>query len=124
MACLLGKEELPVVMAEEPLARIIVKDAHEEDHRCDIQDVLARTRKLMWIPRGRCLARKVIRDCILCRRKNATLQRQMMAQLPEDKVSKAAPFQYTALDMFGPLTVKDPTKGHRLSSAMAYSTYV
>ena len=42
LARLLGLEELVVVMPQEPLAKIIMQDAHREDHRRTPQDVIAR----------------------------------------------------------------------------------
>ena len=113
LARLLGVEVLPVVMATERLAYLIMVEAHGEDHRRSPQDVLGRSRKKAWIPRGGALARKVIRSCIFCRHSNLKTQSQIMASLPEEKLTRAAPFQFSALDMFGPIQVKDVAKGTR-----------
>ena len=113
LARLLGVEELPVVMCSETLARVVMQDAHREDHRRDPKDVLARARKSLWIPRGGQLARKVIKDCNFCKAASRKTQSQLMAQLPEEKLKVARPFQYTAIDLFGPFEVKDVAKGRR-----------
>ena len=41
-----------------------------------------------------------------CRRARPVLQKQIMADLPEEKILEAPPFTHVALDLFGPLYVK------------------
>ena len=89
-------------MPQEPLAKIIMQDAHREDHRRTPQDVMARARRHVWIPKGTQLARKVVRECHWCRRENVKMQKQLMADLPEERLTAGKPFQFTALDFFGP----------------------
>ena len=113
LARLLGLEELLVVMPSEQLARRVMEDSHREDHRKTPQDILARSRRHFWIPRGADLARKVIKDCAWCRRENVKMQKQLMASLPEERLRAARPFQYSALDFFGPFQIKDLAKGRR-----------
>ena len=45
MAEIVGREELAVVMPKERLARLVIEDAHREDHRRLPQDVMARARR-------------------------------------------------------------------------------
>ena len=47
LAMLLGLEELVVVMPQEPLAKMVMQDAHREDHRRTPQDVIARAIRYM-----------------------------------------------------------------------------
>ena len=79
LARLLGLEELVVVMPQEQLAKIVMQDAHRKDHRRTPQDVIARARRHVWIPKGTQLARKVVRECHWCRRENVKMQKQLMA---------------------------------------------
>ena len=67
----------------------------------------------MWIPKGIQLARKVVRECQWCRRKNVKMQKQLMAALPEERLTAGKPFQFTTLDFFGPFPIKDLAKGRR-----------
>ena len=55
-ARLLGIKELVVIMPSEQLALLVMTDAHREDHRRSVQDVTARARRHIWIPRGGPLA--------------------------------------------------------------------
>ena len=113
LARLLGLEELVVVMPQEQLAKIVMQDAHREDQRRTPQDVIARARGHVWIPKGTQLARKVVRECHWGRRENVKRQRQLMADLPEERLTAGKPFQFTALDFFGPFLIKDLAKGRR-----------
>jgi hypothetical protein len=113
LARMLGISRLPVVMAQEKLAELIVTDAHNKDHRMSPQDVLARARQLCWIPRGTQLAKRVIGRCMFCRTKRFRASQQIMAQLPAEKLASSPPFSVCALDMFGPFKVKDCAKGRR-----------
>lgn len=51
LARLLGLEEL-VVMPQEPLAKIVMQDTHREDHWRTPQDMIARARRHVWIPKA------------------------------------------------------------------------
>ena len=114
LARLLGINNLHVVMNTERLTTLVRTDAHEEDHRQDPKDVLARARSLgVWVPRGTQLARKVIRGYFRCKAQNRMTQTQIMVKLPEERLKAARPFQSTALDLFGPSKVKDVAKGRQ-----------
>ena len=113
LARLLGIQELVVIMPTEQLALLVMTDAHREDHRRSVQDITARARRHIWIPRGGPLARAVVKDCALCRRNNAKMARQIMSKLPEERTQTTRPFQFVALDFFGPFKVKDLAGGRR-----------
>ena len=97
---------MPVILGSEPLARLIVKDAHEKDHRKDIGTILADTRRLVWIVKGRKLVREVVRSCMRCRLFNRRTQEQIMGDLPKGIEEVMRPFQHTQLDLMGPFIVK------------------
>ena len=52
LARVVGLEELVEIMPREHLAKVVTQDAHREDHRRTPQEVIARTRKQVWIPNG------------------------------------------------------------------------
>ena len=72
--------------------------------------MIARTRRQVWIPKGIQLARKVVRECQWCRRKKVKMQKQLMAALPEERLTAGKPFHFTTLDFFGPFPIKDLKK--------------
>ena len=113
LAVLLGITRIPVIMVEEPLAKLIMQDAHRQDHRKSTNDMMARARRIAWIPRGRRIAKEVVKQCTVCRMRNKKMEEQLMERLPPQKLTLAPPFSFTAVDQFGPFQVKDPAKARR-----------
>ena len=52
----------------------------------------------------------IIHKCITCRKLRSEPQQQRMAILPKDRVEPAPPFTYSAVDYFGPFSVKERCK--------------
>ena len=48
-----------------------------------------------------------------CKREAKRLEKQIMADLPHEKLAVLAPFVYTALDLLGPLTVREVARSRR-----------
>ena len=113
LARLLGTSSLPVVMPTELLALRVTEAAHREDHRLTVRDVTARVRRTVYVPGGNRLAKAVCNRCMVCRCNKRTLSKQIMGDLPLEKLSGAAPFVFTALDMFGPWKVRELAGGRR-----------
>ena len=63
-----------------------------------------------WIVDGRSTVARTISRCVTCRRFRGQLQTQKMSDLPEERVTQAAPFHYTGMDVFGPFYVKEGRK--------------
>ena len=53
---------------------------------------------------------RTISKCVTCRRFRGQLQTQKMSDLPEERVTQAAPFHDTGMDVFGPFYVKEGLK--------------
>ena len=113
LATLLGTTALPIILPEEPLASAILRKAHREDHRRGPRDAAARSRKLVWIVAATRLAKSVIGKCFACRHRDKKAEEQLMGMLPAERLSVVAPFEATALDLFGHFWVKDAAKGRR-----------
>ena len=113
LATLLGSKALPVVLDKEPLALSILHKAHREDHRRGARDAAARSRRSVWIVSATRLAKTVMSRCYLCRYKDRKAESQLMGLLPPERLTVVAPFEATALDLFGPFWVKDAAKGRQ-----------
>ena len=108
---LLGAEELPILMPEARLAKIIMIEAHEQDHRGP-KSTLWRSRTKAWIWRGWRLAQEVERKCTWCRMKKKVMIEQRMGDLPEDRFAVGSkPFTWVSLDLMGPTLVKGMVNG-------------
>ena len=71
---LTGLSYLPVLLSSSPMARLLVREIHEEDHRKDVGWVLAASRRKAWIVRGRQLIKSVVKSCTRCRLENKKVQ--------------------------------------------------
>ena len=67
---------------------------------------LARSRRKIWIVRGRNLASKVVNSCPRCNRDRKELLMQQMSDIKEEQLTVAPPWSHIALDFAGPLIVK------------------
>ena len=99
---LMGVQRMPVLARSTRLARLIMIECHEENHRTTPSDVLARSRQRAWIIRGRFLAKQVCKACPVCRLKKVSLAKQLMADIPEHQLFPCPPFSYVSLDFAGP----------------------
>ena len=48
--------------------------------------------------------------CVVCRKLRKEVAGQIMGQLPEERLKPSPAFTYTALDLFGPFSIKDSVK--------------
>ena len=63
-----------------------------------------------WIINGRSSVSQQLRKCTICSKLRAPAQVQKMANLPEERVTPAAPFTYSGMDVFGPWYIKEGRK--------------
>ena len=75
-----------------------------------VAGTILRMRRKAWVIRGRRIAQKVVDNCILCKKARAKTCQQVMGDLPEERTRPTAPFEFTAVDLFGPYQVRDDIK--------------
>ena len=63
-----------------------------------------------WILGCTSLVKSLVFKCIICKKLRHKPTDQQMADLPEERVTEAAPFTYVGVDVFGPFTIKDGRK--------------
>lgn len=88
------------------LVTLIIRQHHKAAMHAGIQLTLATIRQKFWIINGRSAVRKEIRKCITCFRQHATIENQIMGNLPECRVNKHLPFEFTGVDYAGPLFIR------------------
>ena len=72
-----------------------------------VADTMAALRDEWWIPKLRVLVKKQIRQCNVCKVFTAKpFGAPMTAALPEFRMEASRPFQYTGVDLAGPLKYK------------------
>lgn len=98
----------PVILPKQHhVVDLIVRHYHEICGHSGLEYVLSMTRQHFWIIKARRTIRRILDSCFDCRRRQASVGTQKMADLPEDRVTPyAPPFTYVGADYFGPLMVK------------------
>lgn len=88
----------------------IVEAAHKDNYHVGVGHTLAIIRGKYWIVKGRSLVQRILKKCFSCRKEGGgPYQLPQMPPLPIERVKYSAPFTFTGLDYFGPLTVTDGT---------------
>ncbi len=90
------------------VTKIIVRYIHEHEAGHSGRDhVLSVIRMKYWISKPHPLIRRVLHECVSCRRVQALACDQQMAGLPKDRVTPdKPPFTSVGIDCFGPFYVK------------------
>ena len=89
------------------VSKLIVHHVHEEVGHSGRNFTLSKLRQRYWIPCANALARKVINDCLTCRKAHSSTGQQKMADLPVDRLtSDLPPFTHVGVDYFGPLEIR------------------
>ena len=98
----------PVILPSEGHAtRLLIEHHHREMGHCGMSHTWTSLRQVYWILRGAATVRRVLNQCLLCKKRNLCLGRQLMADLPSGRVtSDNPPFHHTGVDYFGPFLVK------------------
>ena len=92
LARLQGMSDLPMIILSELLALHITEDTHAQDHRLAVKGVTARVCQSSIIPRGNRLAKTVINRFTGCQIQREQMSKQIMGDLPDEKLAGAAPF--------------------------------
>ena len=88
------------------IATLIVRQAHERVLHNGVKKTLTQMRSKYWIPRGRSFTRKVLHQCVTCRRfEGLPFASPPPPPLPECRVKEVPAFFYTGVDFAGPLVV-------------------
>ena len=89
------------------ISKLLVTHEHRLNCRDGIESLVANIRQRFWIIGVRMLTKRVIKNCLDCKRRNAKPQVPIMADLPSFRVRKGCPvFYYSGVDFFGPIPVK------------------
>lgn len=100
---------VPLIPFRSWLGALLAREAHEANHE-GVAATLLHTKRKAWVVQGRRTVKKVVNRCITCKKQRARLCQQVMSALPQERTSRANPFEYTTLDLFGPFEVRDAVK--------------
>ena len=111
---LLGVSELPILMANTRVAKLYMWRSHlghSGPNKCGflhraVAETLARSRRSVWIVRGKQVAKKVCSSCMECRKLKQVALGQQMASLCPESSTVCPPWTYVSLDYAGPVIIK------------------
>jgi len=102
----------PVILPRDShVSSLVVKCFHEKVMHQGRASTLNEMRSSgFWLIGGAHVVNSVISSCVTCRKIRGSVAEQKMADLPEDRMEDVAPFTYSAVDYFGPFTIKEGRK--------------
>jgi len=103
------RDFLILVAGKNPLAAKILRDSHIRGHG-GVAQTVDRSRHSVWITGITHLAKSVVKNCAECRLTKGELCGQKMSALPPTRCLPSPPFSNVAIDIFGPISVKDFVK--------------
>ena len=98
----------PIVLpSSHHVTKLIVEDSHRAVGHSGPSITWTSLRQRFWIIRGASTVRKILGNCLLCKKRNAKSMEQIMADLPGERFAvNKPPFYNTGTDYFGPFFVK------------------
>jgi len=89
------------------VTNLIVRHYHLMSGHSGREYVLVLLRGKFWVIHANSVVRKLLAKCFDCRRRQAPVCNQKMADLPEERVTPSQPpFSHVGIDFFGPFLVK------------------
>ena len=98
----------PIILpASHHVVHLIVSFYHSTSGHSGTEHVLSMIRERFWTVKARATVKKTLNDCFSCRKRQAPVGEQKMADLPLDRVTpNKPPFTYVGIDCFGPFLVR------------------
>lgn len=101
------------------LTELIIHQAHLVMLHGGPSLTLAYIREKFWIVSGLRTVKRELRKCVKCRRFNSESNTQIMADLPEARVTPSRPFTHTGVDFTGYFEIK-ANKGRGVKTTKGY----
>jgi transposase InsO family protein len=85
---------------------LLIQHQHQLAGHQGLETVISRIRERYWIIRCRSAVKKVVANCLFCKKKSAKPAQPMMGQIPPERFfAHEKPFTATGVDYFGPIMV-------------------
>ncbi|XP_061728871.1 uncharacterized protein LOC133533829 [Cydia pomonella] len=110
----------PIILdSKNRLTFFLVADAHQRTLHGGQQLMMCYLKSKYWILKMKQKVRSYIHKCLICARQNATAKKQLMGDLPKERVTPARPFLNSGVDFAGPYQTL-MSKGRGLRTIKSY----
>ena len=99
--------------------RLVVLHAHLATLHGSLGQTHSQILGRFWILNGKSFIRSVLRNCVICARFKAKTAEQIMAPLPEERVTPQRPFLKTGVDYAGPFWIRS-SRGRGIRASKGY----
>ena len=97
----------PVILANDHLTALLIRDAHERNGHAGSNYVMTQLRRKYHLLKGYSAIKSVLSSCMQCKKHHGQPMEQVMGDLPRERTDAAKPpFTYVGIDYFGPMNVK------------------
>ncbi|KAL7828584.1 hypothetical protein SRHO_G00322180 [Serrasalmus rhombeus] len=102
MAMPISQQHPAILPKNSHISTLIMRHIHQTLGHSGRNHVLSKLRQHYWIPSANSLARRTIKECVLCRRLQGKEGEQKMADLPAERITPdLSPFTHVGIDYFG-----------------------
>jgi hypothetical protein len=113
-------KKFPIVIPKRHhITNLIVEREHLRQLHAGPQATLAAIRESYWLLGGRNTIRRILHNCVLCRRASPITYEEIMGNLPDARVNLIRPFRDCGVDYAGPISIREG-KGRGKRSIKAY----
>ncbi|CAJ0590328.1 unnamed protein product [Cylicocyclus nassatus] len=96
-----------LILPYHQIAKALIVHYHKKIGHQGVNSTLAAIHRKYWIPQGRQVVKKVLRNCITCKKMHGLPYRYPEPPvLPSERVRQSHPFENVGIDYAGPFTVK------------------
>nr|XP_054607751.1 uncharacterized protein LOC129167238 [Nothobranchius furzeri] len=96
-----------ILTKDQHVSKLILQHIHQQLGHAGRNHMLSALRKRYWITSANSACRKIISECVICKRQRAQPSWQKMSDMPEERISPdLPPFTNVGVDYFGPIEVK------------------
>ena len=102
----------PIILkSNHEIIPMIVRDMHERLGHTGCQSIMSALREKFWITSLRKTIKRIISECVVCKRQKAKRMECESTPLPLNRVRDALVFEVTGVDFAGPVYIKGGEKG-------------
>ncbi|KAL9955946.1 hypothetical protein ACROYT_G037352 [Oculina patagonica] len=104
----------PIILAKDHrLTKLLIEECHRKVHHGGVRATLGELRSRFWVPKGRQVVKKVLRECVTCKKEQCKpFEAPPTAALPGFRVRESPPFSKASAKLVKRLCDSDEMKEH------------